>query len=187
MLAKPWSSSPPSLALSHQEQRSSCTRPLVELETGRRGASVSSSVRAASSPSCCLPRARSRAREGPFCGAATVAVTLSMAATPLLLLIDDDRWRRKPAERRSTRYRREGTVILIVAGSGVSDRSPHVFFAPSRIPFTALDSNVVQVDSWSLRRPDLLRRRRAARHLAGGAGRQGAGLRTRHRRGGGFA
>ena len=60
------------------------------LDSSARGGSGSSSVRAASSPSCCSARARLEGViDRHLANLLTLAVTLSMAATPLLLLIDD--------------------------------------------------------------------------------------------------
>jgi glutathione-regulated potassium-efflux system protein KefB len=76
----------------------------------------------------------------------TLAVTLSMAATPLLLLIDDALARAlKPAP---PEYEMPpgGDQHVIVAGFGRFGQIVARVLRARQIPFTALDSNVEQVD-----------------------------------------
>jgi len=76
----------------------------------------------------------------------TLAVTLSMAATPLLLLIDETVFR--PAEPPPPDYETPegGDQHVIVAGFGRFGQIVARVLRARRIPFTALDSNVEQVD-----------------------------------------
>ena len=112
----------------------------------------------------------------------TLAVTLSMAATPLLLLIDETIFR--PAEPEKPDYETPagGDQHVIVAGFGRFGQIVARVLRARRIPFTALElERRAGGLRAAVRRADLLRRCRTSRHLARGASRQGARLRTRHR------
>jgi voltage-gated potassium channel Kch len=76
----------------------------------------------------------------------TLAVTMSMAATPLLLLIDDrvERALKPSAPPYETPPGGEGHVII--AGFGRFGQIVARVLRARQIPFTALDSNVEQVD-----------------------------------------
>ena len=112
-----------------------------------------------------------------------LAVTLSMAATPLLLLIDETIFRALEPEKPEYEVPPEGDQHVIVAGFGRFGQIVARVLRARRIPFTALDSNVEQVDFVKrFGSQNLLRRCREARHSARGRRRQGARLRARHRR-----
>ncbi|MCJ7529113.1 MAG: monovalent cation:proton antiporter-2 (CPA2) family protein [Methyloceanibacter sp.] len=82
----------------------------------------------------------------PMAALLTLAVTFSMAATPLLLLIDDAINRaRKPAPPEYEIPPR-GDQHVIVAGFGRFGQIVARVLRARQIPFTALDSNVEQVD-----------------------------------------
>ena len=82
----------------------------------------------------------------PMASLLTLAVTFSMAATPLLLLIDDAINRaRKPAPPEYEIPPR-GDQHVIVAGFGRFGQIVARVLRARQIPFTALDSNVEQVD-----------------------------------------
>ena len=76
----------------------------------------------------------------------SVVVTLSMAATPLLLLIDD--WIGKPASKNLAAYEtppdKDGHVII--AGFGRFGQITARILRAKRLPFTALDISAEQVD-----------------------------------------
>ena len=112
----------------------------------------------------------------------TLAVTLSMAATPLLLLIDETVFRAAEPEPPDYETPDGGDHHVIVAGFGRFGQIVARVLRARRIPFTALE---LERCAGGLRAPvrgaDLLRRCRAPRYLARGAGRQGARLRARHR------
>ena len=76
----------------------------------------------------------------------SVVVTLSMAATPLLLLIDD--WVGKPASKSVAAYEKppdkDGHVII--AGFGRFGQITARILRAKRLPFTALDISAEQVD-----------------------------------------
>ncbi len=76
----------------------------------------------------------------------TVAVTLSMAATPLLLLIDDAI--RKMGKREAPDYEMPpgGDRHVIIAGFGRFGQIVARVLRARRIPFTALDTSIEQVD-----------------------------------------
>ena len=76
----------------------------------------------------------------------TLAVTLSMAATPLLLLIDDPIRRRARAETPEYETPPGGDGHVIIAGFGRFGQIVARILRARRIPFTALDSNIEQVD-----------------------------------------
>jgi glutathione-regulated potassium-efflux system protein KefB len=76
----------------------------------------------------------------------TLAVTLSMAATPLLLAIDDAINRSAAPEPPEYETPPEGDQHVIVAGFGRFGEIVARVLRARRIPFTALDSNVAQVD-----------------------------------------
>jgi glutathione-regulated potassium-efflux system protein KefB len=82
----------------------------------------------------------------PLANLLTLAVTLSMAATPVLLLIDDT-WNRA-AKPPPPEYEipPEGDQHVIVAGFGRFGQIVARVLRAMQIPFTALDSNVEQVD-----------------------------------------
>jgi glutathione-regulated potassium-efflux system protein KefB len=76
----------------------------------------------------------------------TLAVTLSMAATPLLLLIDDWANRRARPEPPEYEVPPEGDDHVIVAGFGRFGQIVARVLRARQIPFTALDSSIEQVD-----------------------------------------
>jgi glutathione-regulated potassium-efflux system protein KefB len=76
----------------------------------------------------------------------TLAVTLSMAATPLLLAIDDMINRSAAPVPPEYETPPEGDQHVIVAGFGRFGQIVARVLRARRIPFTALDSNVEQVD-----------------------------------------
>jgi glutathione-regulated potassium-efflux system protein KefB len=75
-----------------------------------------------------------------------LAVTLSMAATPLLLLIDETIFRALEPEKPEYEVPPEGDQHVIVAGFGRFGQIVARVLRARRIPFTALDSNIEQVD-----------------------------------------
>ena len=76
----------------------------------------------------------------------TLAVTLSMAATPLLLLIDDAIDRALKPEPPEYEMPPGGDQHVIIAGFGRFGQIVARVLRARQIPFTALDSNVEQVD-----------------------------------------
>ena len=119
----------------------------------------------------------------PLAELLTLAVTLSMAATPVLLLIDDAVNRAlKPAPPRLRDAAGRRTATSSSPASGAFGQIVARILRATRIPFTALDSNVAQVD---------FVKRFGAQIYYGDAGRldilraaqdgQGAGLRAGHR------
>jgi glutathione-regulated potassium-efflux system protein KefB len=76
----------------------------------------------------------------------TLAVTFSMAATPLLLLIDDAMARASKPKPPDYEVPPEGEQHVIVAGFGRFGQIVARVLRARQIPFTALDSNVEQVD-----------------------------------------
>ena len=76
----------------------------------------------------------------------TLAVTLSMAATPLLLLIDETVFRAAEPEPPDYETPDGGDHHVIVAGFGRFGQIVARVLRARRIPFTALDSSVAQVD-----------------------------------------
>ena len=76
----------------------------------------------------------------------TLAVTLSMAATPLLLLIDDAIARALKPEPPEYEMPPGGDQHVIIAGFGRFGQIVARVLRARQIPFTALDSNVEQVD-----------------------------------------
>jgi len=76
----------------------------------------------------------------------TLAVTLSMAATPPLLLIDDAVARALKPKPPDYELPPEGDHHVIVAGFGRFGQIVARVLRARQIPFTALDSNVAQVD-----------------------------------------
>lgn len=76
----------------------------------------------------------------------TLAVTLSMAATPLLLLIDDAFNRRIQPAPPEYEVPPPGDGHVIIAGLGRFGQIVARVLRARRIPFTALDSNIQQVD-----------------------------------------
>ena len=76
----------------------------------------------------------------------TLAVTLSMAATPLLLLIDDAIERALEPEPPEYEMPPGGDQHVIIAGFGRFGQIVARVLRARQIPFTALDSNVEQVD-----------------------------------------
>ena len=76
----------------------------------------------------------------------TLAVTLSMAATPLLLLIDDAINRASKPEPPEYETPPGGDRHVIIAGFGRFGQIAARVLRARRIPFTALDSNIEQVD-----------------------------------------
>ena len=82
----------------------------------------------------------------PLASLLTLAVTLSMAATPLLLLIDDRINRALKPAAPEYEVPPEGDQHVIVAGFGRFGQIVARVLRARQIPFTALDSNVEQVD-----------------------------------------
>jgi glutathione-regulated potassium-efflux system protein KefB len=76
----------------------------------------------------------------------TLAVTLSMAATPLLLLIDDAVVRASKPKPPDYEVPPEGDQHVIIAGLGRFGQIVARVLRAQKIPFTALDSSVAQVD-----------------------------------------
>jgi monovalent cation:proton antiporter-2 (CPA2) family protein len=76
----------------------------------------------------------------------TLAVTLSMAATPLLLLIDDTANRALKPEPPEYEVPQGGDRHVIIAGFGRFGQIVARVLRAKQIPFTALDSSVEQVD-----------------------------------------
>jgi glutathione-regulated potassium-efflux system protein KefB len=76
----------------------------------------------------------------------TLAVTLSMAATPLLLLIDDRMRKARKTEAPKYDTPPGGDGHVIIAGFGRFGQIAARILRARRIPFTALDSNIAQVD-----------------------------------------
>ena len=75
----------------------------------------------------------------------SVAVTLSMAATPLLLLMDET-FAPKAVELRAFDALPEGDGHVVIAGFGRVGQIVARILSAKRIPFTALDVNAEQVD-----------------------------------------
>jgi glutathione-regulated potassium-efflux system protein KefB len=82
----------------------------------------------------------------PLANLLTLAVTLSMGATPVLLLIDDMFRRRAAPETPDYEMPPGGEGHVIVAGFGRFGQIVARVLRARRIPFTALDSSVAQVD-----------------------------------------
>ncbi len=82
----------------------------------------------------------------PLANLLTLAVTLSMGATPVLLLIDDMFRRRTVPEAPEYEMPPGGEGHVIVAGFGRFGQIVARVLRARRIPFTALDSSVAQVD-----------------------------------------
>ncbi len=82
----------------------------------------------------------------PLANLLTLAVTLSMGATPVLLLIDDMFRRRTVPETPEYEMPPGGEGHVIVAGFGRFGQIVARVLRARRIPFTALDSSVAQVD-----------------------------------------
>jgi glutathione-regulated potassium-efflux system protein KefB len=82
----------------------------------------------------------------PLANLLTLAVTLSMGATPVLLLIDDMFRRRTAPETPDYEMPPGGEGHVIVAGFGRFGQIVARVLRARRIPFTALDSSVAQVD-----------------------------------------
>lgn len=82
----------------------------------------------------------------PLANLLTLAVTLSMAATPLLLLIDESVFRRAEPAPPDYETPEGGDQHVIVAGFGRFGQIVARVLRARRIPFTALDSSVAQVD-----------------------------------------
>ncbi|MEZ5826879.1 MAG: monovalent cation:proton antiporter-2 (CPA2) family protein [Hyphomicrobiales bacterium] len=76
----------------------------------------------------------------------TLAVTMSMAMTPLLLLVDDRVSRALKPEPPDYELPPEGERHVIIAGFGRFGQIVARVLRARHIPFTALDSNIVQVD-----------------------------------------
>ena len=83
--------------------------------------------------------------EPPLAELLTVAVTLSMAATPLLLLLDE-MLTPKAVEMRAFDALPEGDGHVVIAGFGRVGQIVARVLSAKRIPFTALDVNAEQVD-----------------------------------------
>src|SRR6476646_721147 len=81
-----------------------------------------------------------------FANLLTVAVTLSMGATPLLLLIDDAINRANKPEAPDYEVPPEGRGHIIIAGLGRFGQIVARVLRAKHIPFTALDASVAQVD-----------------------------------------
>jgi Kef-type K+ transport system membrane component KefB len=82
----------------------------------------------------------------PLASLLTLAVTLSMAATPLLLLVDDTIRRARKPEAPEYEMPPGGDKHVIIAGFGRFGQIVARILRALRIPFTALDSNIAQVD-----------------------------------------
>jgi glutathione-regulated potassium-efflux system protein KefB len=76
----------------------------------------------------------------------TLAVTLSMAATPVLLLLDETVFRAADPEPPDYETPAGGDHHVIIAGFGRFGQIVARVLRARRIPFTALDSSVAQVD-----------------------------------------
>ena len=83
--------------------------------------------------------------EPPLAELLTVAVTLSMAATPLLLLLDE-MLAPKAVEMRAFDTLPEGDGHVVIAGFGRVGQIVARVLRAKHIPFTALDVNAEQVD-----------------------------------------
>jgi glutathione-regulated potassium-efflux system protein KefB len=83
--------------------------------------------------------------EPPLAELLAVAVTLSMAATPLLLLLDD-MFAPKPVQVRAFDALPEGDGHVVIAGLGRVGQIVARVLRAKHIPFTALDVNPEQVD-----------------------------------------
>ena len=131
-----------------QERRAVPARPPGRAGGGAVAAAWRSpSRRAASSPSCCSPPASPRACwSKPVADLLSVAVTLSMAATPLLLLIDEMLAPQGGGGARLRRACPRTTATSSSPASAASARSSPASCVAKRIPFTALDSDPEQVD-----------------------------------------
>ena len=79
-------------------------------------------------------------------GLLTLAVTLSMAATPLLLLADDWLLRAKKTAVPEYEMPPEGEKHVIIAGFGRFGQIVARVLRARHIPFTALDTSIAQVD-----------------------------------------
>jgi monovalent cation:proton antiporter-2 (CPA2) family protein len=84
--------------------------------------------------------------EKPLADLLTLAVTLSMAGTPLLLLIDDARLRAFKHVPPDYELPPDGERHVIIAGLGRFGQIVARVLRARRIPFTALDSSIEQVD-----------------------------------------
>ncbi len=120
--------------------------------------------------------------ERPVADLLSVAVTLSMAATPLLLLIDERLAPKvKPARAFDEMPDNDGHVVI--AGFGRVGQIVARILSAKRIPVTALE---LQPRAGRLRaqvrRADFLRRRQPSRNPGSCPDRQGARLRACHRR-----
>jgi len=82
----------------------------------------------------------------PLANLLTLAVTLSMGATPVLLLIDDMFRRRAAPETPDYEMPPGGNGHVIVAGFGRFGQIVARVLRARRIPFTALDTSIKQVD-----------------------------------------
>jgi monovalent cation:proton antiporter-2 (CPA2) family protein len=82
----------------------------------------------------------------PLASLLTLAVSLSMVATPILLLIDD--WLRRRAGTEAPDYEMPpgGDQHVIIAGFGRFGQIVARVLRARQIPFTALDSSIEQVD-----------------------------------------
>ena len=87
-----------------------------------------------------------RVIDQPLASLLTLAVTLSMAATPLLLLVDDTIRRARKPEAPEYEMPPGGDKHVIIAGFGRFGQIVARILRALRIPFTALDSNIAQVD-----------------------------------------
>lgn len=79
-------------------------------------------------------------------GLLMLAVTLSMATTPLLLLADDWLLRRKTADAPDYEMPPEAEKHVIIAGFGRFGQIVARVLRARQIPFTALDTSIAQVD-----------------------------------------
>ena len=139
--------SPSCRAASRQGRDPLSARTVVGPRAGRAAPRPGHQLKAANSPSCCL---RAGALEGvidrPLANLLTLAVTLSMAATPLLLLIDDAVNRAPKPAPPDYETPPDGEQHVIIAGFGRFGQIVARVLRARHIPFTALDSNVAQVD-----------------------------------------
>ena len=112
----------------------------------RRAGSRSRCRRAASSPSrCSRPGAQVGVLDRPIADLLSVAVTLSMAATPLLLLIDE-LLAPKAGPVRAFDEMPDNDGHVVIAGFGRVGQIVARILSAKRIPVTALDFNAEQVD-----------------------------------------
>ena len=125
--------------------------------------------------------------EQPVADLLSVAVTLSMVATPLLLVVEE-MLAPKAVLARAFDNLPENDGHVVIAGFGRVGQIVARILLAKRIPLTALDSNPEHVELGAqVRRPRVLRRRQPARDPGGGPDGQSARLRAGDRRRRGLA